>query len=134
MSKISRVQPVAIPLANATTPGKRAVAQTELDSEFGTVRGFYVIRNSGTDYLKIEIIDSAGTVVVADVNIKHLQVDTNIKIKDRFFIECPFVNKGKITINLTNFVNATALQDTDIIFLLDNHPLDHFHKEHTVKK
>jgi len=118
--KKAKIQVVSLPLPNGTVAAKRAF-QVDLDPEFKTCRGFYVIRNSGADYLKIEVLDTTGKSILDAVNIQHLVVGTDIKIKDRFFTETPFkAQGGKTTINLQNFAAAAGDQVTDIIFLLDN--------------
>jgi hypothetical protein len=117
--KKSKVQVAQISLPNASTPAKRSF-KVDLDTQYSTCRGFYVIRNSGTDYLRIEVADASGRAVMEPVNITHLTTGNTVKIKDRFFVETPFPGAKQITVNIENFVNATALQDTDILFLLDN--------------
>jgi hypothetical protein len=113
-----QVQTIAYPLGTAAAKRNTYV---DLESEFKTCRGFYVIRNQGTDYLKIGIKDAAGNSIVEPVNMKHLEVSQNPAIKDRFFKESPFEANGrKITISIENFAATTAVQDIDVLFLLDN--------------
>jgi hypothetical protein len=113
-----QVQTIAFPVN--TTAAKRNT-YVDLESEFKTCRGFYVIRNQGTDYLKIGIKDGAGNSIVEPVNMKHLEVSQNPAIKDRFFKETPFEANGrKITISIENFATTNAVQDIDVLFLLDN--------------
>ena len=113
-----QVQTIAYPVN--TTAAKRNT-YVDLESEFKTCRGFYVIRNQGTDYLKIGIKDGAGNSIVEPVNMKHLEVSQNPAIKDRFFKETPFEANGrKITISIENFSTTNAVQDIDVLFLLDN--------------
>jgi hypothetical protein len=116
----SKLQVVTIALQVGTTAAKRNT-YVDLESEFKTCRGFYMIRNQGTDYLKIGIKDAAGNSIVEPVNSKHLEVSENPAIKDRFYKETPFEANGKkITISLENFSTTTAVQDIDVLFLLDN--------------
>lgn len=118
--KKSVTQTLAIVLAIGTAAGKRAF-YIDLDSEYKNCRGFYVIRNSGTDYTKVEVKDSAGKSIVAPVNITHLTVANSVKIADRFFTETPFEAKGKkVTVNLEIFANTAVEQNFDVVFLLDN--------------
>lgn len=121
MSKVkSKLQVVTIALPVGTTAAKRN-SYADLESEFKTCRGFYVIRNQGTDYIKIGIKDGAGNSIVEPVNMKHLEVSQNPAIKDRFYKESPFEANGKkITISIENFATTSAVQDIDILFLLDN--------------
>ena len=121
MSKIkSKLQVATIAMAVGTTAAKRNT-YVDLESEFQTCRGFYVIRNQGTDYIKIGIKDSAGNSIVEPVNMRHLEVSQNPAIKDRFFKETPFEANGKkITISIENFSTTAAVQDIDVLFLLDN--------------
>lgn len=116
----SKLQVATVAMAIGTVSAKRNT-YVDLESEFKTCRGFYVIRNQGTDYLKIGIKDAAGNSIVEPVNMKHLEVSQNPAIKDRFFMESPFEANGKkITISVENFATTTAVQDIDILFLLDN--------------
>ncbi len=116
----STLQVATIAMPIGTVAAKRNI-YADLESEFKTCRGFYVIRNLGNDYLKIGIKDAAGNSIVQPVNMKHLEVSQNPAIKDRFFMESPFEANGKkITISVENFATTTAVQDIDVLFLLDN--------------
>lgn len=116
----SKLQVLTIALPIGTSAAKRN-SYVDLESEFKTCRGFYVIRNQGTDYMKIGIKDAAGNSIVEPVNMKHLEVSQNPAIKDRFFMESPFEAQGKkITISVENFSATVAIQEIDVLFLLDN--------------
>lgn len=116
----SKLQVLTIALPVGTSAAKRN-SYVDLESEFKTCRGFYVIRNQGTDYMKIGIKDAAGNSIVEPVNMKHLEVSQNPAIKDRFFMESPFEAQGKkITISVENFAVTAAIQEIDVLFLLDN--------------
>lgn len=114
------VQSIALPNATAAQ-----VKSFPLDtpSDYKTVRGFYVIRNSGTEYLNISIKDAAGNVILEAVNIKHLEVGNTVAIKDKFFKETPFKAGGsKMQVVIENFVTTAAIQDIDVVYLVDNEP------------
>ena len=91
-------------------------------ADYKRVRGFYIIRNSGSSYLEIGIKDGSGNAIVEPVNIVHLTCANNIKIADRFFQETPFEAAGKtISVQIQNFAALTADENMDLVLLLDNH-------------
>lgn len=120
MPNSSKTQTLSIALPIGT-PAARRNFYLDLEAEFKNCRGFYVIRNAGTDYLKIGIKDSTGKSIVEPVNIKHLEVSQNPKIEDRFFTASPFDAQGKkVTVSIENFAPNVVVQDIDVLFLLDN--------------
>ena len=116
----SQVKVHSISLANGVPAQKRSFP-FDTPSDFKNIRGFYVIRNSGTDYLKISINDAAGNSVLEPVNITHLTVGNTVAIKDKFFTGTPFPAGGKkINVYVENFAATAAIQDIDIVWLVDN--------------
>ena len=94
----------------AAQPAVQRTFPIEAPSDYKNVRGFYVIRNSGTDYFKIGIRDSAGNQILEPVNIGHLQIGNAVPIKDKFFKETPFKANGtKFIVTLENFAATTAV-------------------------
>jgi len=90
-------------------------------TDYKRIRGFYLIRNSGTEYLSISISDGSGKDVLKLVNMTHLTVSTSVAIKDRFFVETPIPAAGKVlNINVKNYATTAAIQSQDLIFLYDN--------------
>ena len=119
----SKIQVFQVAQAIATVPAKRNFTVVT-DTEFRTVRGFYIIRNTGADYLRVGIKDEAGNSVQEPANIENLQVSTSVKIQDRFYKEVPFQAEGKkIVISVENFLNLTAADSFDLLVLLDNENL-----------
>jgi len=116
----AKVLTKSIALAIATTAGIRSFP-VDSESDFENVRGFYVIRNSGTDYLKIGVKDAAGNTILAPVNITHLSVGNTVSIDKKFFKETPFRGAGtKFIVTIENFATTAAIQDLDFVYLMDN--------------
>ena len=119
----SKVEVQSLTLANATTAQKKSFP-IDTPSDFSTCRGFYIIRNSGSDYLKIGISDGAGNSILAPVNITHLSVSNTVAIAQKFFTGTPFAAGGKkINVTIENFATTASIQDTDIVLLYDNKPI-----------
>lgn len=122
-----------------TTVGKKSYP-FDLPADYATVRGFYVVRNFGTDYLKITVKDSNGVSVLEPVNIAHLngtitQLGTSLEIDKKFAKKTPFESNGrKMTLEIDYYgppgVNgpSVAVQDFDFVYECDQEPLVSSHK------
>lgn len=132
---ITKAQAITLPIG--TTVGKKSFP-FDLPSDYKTVRGFYVCRNLGTDYLKITVKDSNGVNVLDPVNIAHLngtllQNTSSLEIDKKFFKKTPFEANGrKMTLEIDVFAITTAVQDFDFVFECDQEPLktEHVHHAH----
>ena len=130
LPKIVKVQTVSFPIG--TTAGKKSVV-FDLPSDYKTVRGFYCIRNFGTDYLKITVKDSNGVNVLDPVNIAHLNGTTSqlanpVEIDKKFSKATPFEANGrKMTLEVDVYATTVAVQEFDFIYECDNHELEEKH-------
>ena len=124
---VTKIQSVTLPIG--TTVGKKSYP-FDLPSDYKTVRGFYVCRNLGTDYLKITVKDPNGVNVLDPVNIAHLngtlsQNTSSLEIDKKFFKKTPFEANGrKMTIEIDVFTLTVAVQDFDFVFECDQEPLE----------
>ncbi len=117
---MAKTQTESINLPAGTQPGTRNFPIT-LTPGYKTCRGFYIIRNNGTDYLRVGINDTNGTPVSDPAPIKHFEVEKSVEITRRFFKDTPFkANGGRITISVQNFTANQAAMDFDVMLLLDN--------------
>jgi hypothetical protein len=90
-------------------------------ADYKRVKGFYIIRNSGSAYLEVGIKDGSGNAIVEPVNITHLTCANNIEIAKRFFTETPFEANGKtLALQVQNFATLSADESIDLVLLLDN--------------
>ena len=99
-------------------------------SDYKTLRGFYIIKNSGTatEIIKIALKDPNGVAVLQSVNIVHLTVGNggNVPIDSKFYRKTPIDITGgkKIKIELQNFVTVAGVnQDYDFVYECDNDPI-----------
>lgn len=129
-----RTQVFQIAQAAGTTSGRRSF-NLDFDSEFKTVRGFYLVRPKGTDYIEIGIKDANGIYVLDPVTSEHITYKNfSPPIKDRYFEGSPFVaagTQGKLEIE--NFAALTADHEFHLICYLDNNPID-YERETALKK
>ena len=121
---IARTQTQNIVIVSGTT-ARTVTYPIKLDSDFRTVRGIYINRNSGSAYLAVGVKAPSGEAIVDPVNINHLVAGSNIKISDRFYKDSPFEADGK-TMNITvqNFGTLGADENFDVILLLDKNPVE----------
>lgn len=112
--------PVNIPAATAL--GYREI-EIDTPADYKTLRGYYVIRNQGTDYIEFGV-KTKSTVLTDPVNLKHYEVaDGGVKIKDKFYEDTPAVAGGKkLIISIKTFTNS-AIQDFTFVMKFDNGPL-----------
>lgn len=121
----SKIQVVPLVITNGSSAATRPFNPTML-ADYKRVRGFYVIRNSGSSYLEISIKDGSGNAIVEPVNITHLTCTNSIAIKDRFYRDSPFEANGKqLAITIQNFATLSADENIDLILELDNESEEH---------
>ncbi len=99
----------------------------DLPGDYKRLAGFFVQRNTGTEYLKITVKDANGVNLVAPVNIKFLnggltQSDSgSLKIEDKFYRKTPFKAAGtKMIVMIENFATTAVAQDLDFVYECDN--------------
>lgn len=129
MANKAIVKSYTVTLALATTAGLRNF-RVEMPADYKRVAGFYVSRNSGTEYLKITVKDSNGVNVLDPINITHLNgtiaqnTGASVKIDDKFSRKTPFEANGKtMIIQVENFATTAATQEFDFVYECDNEPL-----------
>lgn len=119
----------SINLPAATTVGKKSFP-FDLPSDYKTVRGFYICRNLGTDYLKVTVKDSNGVNVLDPVNIAHLngtlaQNTSSLEIDKKFFKKTPFEANGrKMSLEIDVFTIVGTAQDFDFVYECDQDELE----------
>ena len=120
----SKIQVFPLLIPSGTTAQTKPFNFTML-ADYKRVKGFYIIRNSGSAYLEVSIKDGSGNAIVEPVNVTHLTVANNIEIDKRFSTETPFEANGKqLTLTVQNCATLGADENMDLVLLLDNKDLE----------
>ena len=117
--KNSRIQTLSIVIPAATAIATRSY-YLDSDSSYKLIKGFYAIRNTGTDYIKISVLDHAGRPVIDSVNLSHLEVNSSVEIDKRISKKEMKAEGSKVQVTVTTFTVPGVDQNFDILFDLAN--------------